>query len=44
MEAKRELNITVEGGACLPYCPEPKYLGATLDRSLTYRCHFESLR
>jgi len=28
----------------LPYCPEPKYLGVTLDRSLTYRRHVESLR
>ena len=28
----------------LPNCSEPKYLGVTLDRSLTYRRHLESLR
>ena len=43
MEARRELRITVNG-APLPFCPEPKYLGVTLDRSLTYRRHLESLR
>ena len=37
-EARRELNITVDGEP-LPFCPEPKYLGVTLDRSLTYRRH-----
>ena len=33
-EAKRELKVK----------PEPKYLGVTLDRSLTYRWHLKSLR
>ena len=28
----------------LPCCSEPKYLRVTLDRSLTYRRHLESLR
>ena len=28
----------------LPFCSEPKYLGVTLDRSLTYRQHLQSLR
>jgi len=28
----------------LPFCSEPKYLGVTLDRSLTCRRHLESLR
>jgi len=28
----------------LPFCSEPKYLGVTLDRLLTYRRHLESLR
>jgi len=28
----------------LPFCPEPKYPGATLDRLLTYRRHLQSLR
>jgi len=28
----------------LPFCSESKYLGVTLDRSLTYRRHLESLR
>ena len=28
----------------LPFCSEPKYLRVTLDRSLTYRRHLESLR
>jgi len=27
-----------------PFCPEPKYLGVTLDRSLTYHQHLEPLR
>ena len=26
----------------MPFCSEPKYLGVTLDRSLTYRRHLES--
>jgi len=28
----------------LPFCSEPEYLGVTLDRSLMYRRHLESLR
>jgi len=42
-EAKRELKVKCNNEA-LPFCSEPKYLGATLDRSLTYRRHLESLR
>ena len=42
-EAKRELNIDIDG-KFLSFCSEPKYLGVTLDRSLTYRQHLESLR
>jgi len=42
-EAKRELNVNIDGKP-LSFCPEPKYLGVTLDRSLTYRRHLESLR
>jgi len=30
--------------ANLPFCSEPKYLGLTLVRSLTYRRHLASLR
>jgi len=42
-EAKRELkvNFNIE---TLPLCSESKYLGATLDRSLKYCRHLESLR
>jgi len=32
-EGKRELKVN----ETLPFCSEPKYLGVTLDRSLTYR-------
>jgi len=42
-EAKRELKVTLNNKA-LPFCSEPKYLGVTLDRSLTYGRHRESLR
>jgi len=42
-EAKRELNVNYNNET-LPFCLEPKYLGGTLDRSLTYRRHLESLR
>jgi len=42
-EAKRELKVKYNNET-LPFCSEPKYLGATLDRSLTYRRHLESLR
>ena len=42
-EAKRELKVNFNNET-LPFCSEPKYLGATLDRSLTYRRHLESLR
>ena len=42
-EAKRELKVNFNYES-LPFCSEPKYLGVTLDRSLTYRRHFQSLR
>jgi len=42
-EAKRELKVNFNN-KILPFSPEPKYLGVTLDRSLTYRRHIESLR
>jgi len=42
-ETKRELNLNFNNEA-LPLCPEPKYLGVTLDRSPTYRRHLEPLR
>jgi len=42
-EAKRELKVNFNNET-LPFCSEPKYLGVTLDRSLTYRRHLVSLR
>ena len=42
-EAKRELKVKINGKD-LSFCPEPKYLGVVLDRSLTFRQHLESLR
>jgi len=42
-EAKHELKVNFNNET-LPFCSEPKYLGVTLDRSLTYRRHFDSLR
>ena len=42
-EAKRELKVNFNNET-LPFCSEPKYLGVTLDRSITYRRHLESLR
>jgi len=42
-DTKRELKVNFNNET-LPFCPEPKYLGVTLDRSLTYRRHLESLR
>jgi len=42
-EAKRELKVNFRKET-LPFCHEPKYLGVTLDWSLTYRRHLESLR
>jgi len=41
-EAKRERKIKYN--ETLPFCSEPNYFGATLDRSLTYRRNLESLR
>jgi len=41
-EAKRELKVNFNNKT-LPFCSEPKYLGVTLDRSLTYRRHLESV-
>ena len=42
-EAKRDLKVNCNNET-LPFCSEPKYLGVTLDRSLTYHRHLESLR
>ena len=42
-EAKRELNV-YNNGNLLPPCPVLTYLGAKLDRSLTFRHYFEALR
>ena len=42
-EAKRELKVNFNNET-LPFSSEPKYLGVTLDTSLTYRRHLESLR
>jgi len=42
-EAKREVNVN-HNNETLPFCSELKYLGGTLNRSLTYRRHLESLR
>jgi len=39
-DAKRELRVNFNN-EILPFCSEPKYLGVTLDRSLTYRRHLE---
>jgi len=42
-EAKRDLKVNFNNET-LPFCPEPKYLGVTVDRSFTYRRHLELLR
>jgi len=42
-EAIRELKVKYYNET-VPFCSEPKYLVVTLDRSLTYRRHLESLR
>ena len=42
-EAKLEFKVKYNN-EILPFCCEPKYVGVTLDRSLTYRRHLESLR
>jgi len=42
-EAKYDLKVNFNNET-LPLCSEPKYLGVTLDRSLTYCRHLESLR
>ena len=39
-ESQRTLEIQIDG-TTLPYDPNPKYLGVTLDRQLTYRKHLE---
>jgi len=41
-EAKRELKVNLNN-EILPFCSKPKYLGVTLDSSVTYRRHLESL-
>ena len=40
--AKRELNIIL-GGVKLSHDPTPKYLGVTLDRSLTFHQHIKAV-
>jgi len=40
--AKRALKVTSNNEA-MPFSSEPEYLGVTLERSLTYRRHLESL-
>jgi len=42
-EAKRVLKVKYNNET-LPFCSEPKYLGVTLDKSITYCWHLESLR
>jgi len=42
-EAKRERKVNFNNEVLL-FCSQHKYLGVTLDRSLTYRRHLESLR
>ncbi|CAG7722238.1 unnamed protein product [Allacma fusca] len=42
-EAKRQLNIQW-GGTDLKHADNPKYLGVTLDRSLTYKRHCEATK
>jgi len=42
-EANREPKVKYNNET-LAFCSEPKYLGVTLDRPLTYRRHPESFR
>ena len=42
LKISRELKVNFNSETLL-FCSEPKYLGVTLDRSLTYRRHLESL-
>ena len=42
-EAKREVKV-YNNGRLLPFCPTPTYLGAKLDRSLTFLHHLVALR
>jgi len=42
-EVKGELKCNFNAET-LPFCSEPKYLGVTMDNTLTYRRHLESLR
>ena len=42
-EANRPLDITWSGTR-LPHCPNPKYLGVTLDRTLTYKLHIQNTK
>jgi len=42
-EGKRELKVHFNDET-MSCCSEPKYLGVTLDRTLTYCAHLESLR
>ena len=43
LKISRELKVNFNNETLL-FCSEPKYLGVTLDRSLTYRRHLKSLR
>lgn len=40
--ANSAINVTLNG-VTLPYNPQPKYLGTTLDRTLTFRTHLTKL-
>jgi len=42
-KAKHELKVNFNSET-LSFCSDPKYLGVTLGRSLTYRRHLESFR
>ena len=42
-DTHRQLDVLVNG-APIPNCNNPVYLGVTLDRSLTYKKHLESLQ
>ncbi|KAG7303178.1 hypothetical protein JYU34_011639 [Plutella xylostella] len=42
-QANRELDITWEG-VKIQHCSSPKYLGVTLDRSLTYKTHCQTTK
>ena len=41
---ERELKVALPSGQLLPFEHNPKYLGVTLDRSLTFNCHCHNLK